>query len=514
MADFDTSQFDVVQDWLSTWDGPPPITVGLYARISEDPNDTRLGVIRQLEDGLAIANQHRWRVGGLYVDNDLTAFKAHVVRPEFERLLADIKSGEHVQGAVCYDQDRFVRQPKDLERVIDIYETAMKKRHGLRVLATGQGDINLHTDDGITSARFNVAMANKSSRDTARRVTRKHVELADKGVSAGGFRPFGWTEVPVQVPGTLRVRLDRRALDSFEASLIRTAVDDVISGMTIGFIADRWNAAGVTTPRGNAWTRNAVKALLLSPRIAGYRVFHKELAINSVTGQPVRADFAPIIDDEKWQELQLAVNANRARGGPADALRGKTAAKYMLSGLAQCGICGATLSGARLGDDQSHGFMYMCRAKSAGGCGQIGVIGPPVDELVTQVVLGRLKELRVAPPTEDFAWTREGELTAAEERREALMAQFANGTLGAEVVFPTASALSQQIKTLRDEKAALVRQSMESVSTMTDVVDEWPELDAMQRRQVVRQMTTAVVVKPATRRGSFDPTRVVIALRS
>ncbi|WP_079177082.1 recombinase family protein [Streptomyces sp. MUSC 14] len=45
-----------------------------------------------------------------------------VVRPEFRRLLADLASGV-IDGVIFYDLDSLVRQPRDLEDLIDLSST-------------------------------------------------------------------------------------------------------------------------------------------------------------------------------------------------------------------------------------------------------------------------------------------------------------------------------------------------------------------------------------------------------
>ncbi|MFF0628027.1 recombinase family protein [Streptomyces sp. NPDC004296] len=44
-----------------------------------------------------------------------------VLRPEFRQLLADLALGV-IDGVIFYDLDRLVRQPRDLEDLIDIVE--------------------------------------------------------------------------------------------------------------------------------------------------------------------------------------------------------------------------------------------------------------------------------------------------------------------------------------------------------------------------------------------------------
>lgn len=44
------------------------------------------------------------------------------MRPGFEQLLTDLASGL-IDGICVWDSDRLARQPRDLERLIDLYET-------------------------------------------------------------------------------------------------------------------------------------------------------------------------------------------------------------------------------------------------------------------------------------------------------------------------------------------------------------------------------------------------------
>jgi len=139
------------------------VSVAVYARISKDDDERACGVARQTADCHAIAAVRRWTVAEPYLDNDLSAFKAQVRRPAFERMLQDLKAGL-LDGLVVYDLDRLARQPADLERILSIFDS----RPSLR-FATVQGDLDLMSSDGRTMARVLIAFANKSSMDTSRR---------------------------------------------------------------------------------------------------------------------------------------------------------------------------------------------------------------------------------------------------------------------------------------------------------------------------------------------------------
>ncbi|PNG17937.1 recombinase family protein [Streptomyces cahuitamycinicus] len=185
------------------------VRLGGYARISLDKNGEELGVERQRRDYRQVAGvRPGWEVARDYVDNDMSAFKRNVVRPEFERLLVDLQSGV-IDGVIAYDLDRLARQPRDLERLIDVFEDRPEL-----IFCTVTNDIDLSTSDGRTMARVMVAFANKASADTGRRVARKHRELADAGKNGGGFPPFGW-------------KADRVTIDPEQAELITKTVFEI-----------------------------------------------------------------------------------------------------------------------------------------------------------------------------------------------------------------------------------------------------------------------------------------------
>ncbi|MFE1768193.1 recombinase family protein, partial [Streptomyces angustmyceticus] len=111
------------------------------------------GVNRQLEDAEDSRARLCWGpFAKIYRENDTSAFKKRkvikpdgsidwiVLRPEFRQLLADLANGV-IDGVIFYDLDRLVRQPRDLEDLIDIVEYVKRPVTG----ATG-GRMNLIND--------------------------------------------------------------------------------------------------------------------------------------------------------------------------------------------------------------------------------------------------------------------------------------------------------------------------------------------------------------------------------
>ena len=458
--------------------------VGIYARISEDSEGRGLGVARQEQDARTIATLRGWEVGQVYVDNDVSAFNTKVTRHEFERMLEDLRLGA-VDGCVVYDLDRFARQPADLERAIKIFDG----RDGL-AFATVQGDIDLSSPDGRTMARVMVAFANKSSMDTSRRAKRKHLELAQSGALVGSRRVFGYEE-------------DRVTLRQSEVDLIREAAADIISGVGLHTIARRWNAQGVKTPYGNIWRQAPVRAMMLSPRLAGFRVHRKEIALDT-EGNRVMAQRPPILDVETWEAVRATI-LDPARSGNHVHRGGR---KRLLAGLVRCGLCGTPMTSDKDHKRQVH--TYVCKsATTNGGCGKVAVSGPPVDALVSKLVVTYLSDRELDVEVEP--WTGEEELDEATSRIAQLMAAFTSGELSKEVVFPSVQKLEDRASQLHEERSDFLRERSVVANRPTNLNEVWPELEVDQRRAIIESVLGCVVVNPApVKGGRFSPDRVEV----
>lgn len=454
------------------------MSISVYTRLSEDPSGQALGVGRQEEDCRALARLRGWDVAAVYCDNDVSAYKRKVVRPEFEHLLTDLRDGV-VDGIVAYDLDRLARQPVDLERIISIYDA----RPGL-VFATVQGDIDLSTPDGRTMTRVLVAFANKSSMDTSRRIKRKHLELAQKGVPVGGHRPFGY-------------KADKRTLEPREAAQIRRAAADILSGVGVQTIVRRWNAEGITTTVGNPWRRSVLRNMMLSPRLAGFRVYQGGIA-KDADGKPVRGLVAPVLDADTWEAVR-ALLTDPARSGPNVHSGGR---KYLLSGVARCALCAGLLCGNA--DTRWNTFSYAC--KNFSRCGRVAISGPKLDALITELVLRYLNDRETQPQGE--TWSGEGELAETTSRVSELMKAYASGELSSDVVFPTVSKLEDRSARLRAAKAAWIREQVAVTSRPSNAAGMWPSLETEQRRAVIHSVLQSVAIKPAAAPGGrFDPGR-------
>ena len=125
----------------------------VYARISSDRDDTQVGVADQVRECRRLAADLGWEViEPPYVDNDITAADPAKKRPEYERMVRDIKAGR-VDAVVVMVEDRLHRQPIELEQFVQACADA-----GMTTLASRRGGItNLADPDALMLLRFRAA---------------------------------------------------------------------------------------------------------------------------------------------------------------------------------------------------------------------------------------------------------------------------------------------------------------------------------------------------------------------
>lgn len=451
----------------------------IYVRISLDVSGERLGVQRQLEDCQALAVALGWTVVQVYEDNDLSASKAKVVRPAYERMMADFEAGR-IDALIVYDLDRLTRKPAELETFIDAADRLRLQ------LANVSGDVDLATASGRMIARIKGAVARQEAERIGERIARRAQQLAESGVPHGGRRrAFGYTKGWKIIP--------------VEAALVREAYERALAGETVGSVVRDWNVRGEGTVTGSVWRRASLADMLKNPLYAGLRQWKK-----AVIGQ---GTWEAIIDEGTYRRY-LQANTERMAGRDF----GTNTRKHLLSGIAKCGVCGTGMSTNRLGNGRRN---LTCRKENL-GCGKVARNYQPVEDQVVELFLldSERESVKTTVGTgRDYG----GELAALQRQIDELQASFQANRLELEdyITF---------VEPVRAEKrAVLIEQSKtEGVRTrrITDLRARWQEPDAMtvqERRLMLSDRISGVVILPVApeQRGStvYDPSLVRIFWR-
>ena len=477
---------------------------GGYPRISEDPKDTRAGITRQRED----ISETVTRLGGnaatiaWYPENDTSAFKKRrikvtdplgneyvgyrVIRPVWHRALNDLRTGV-ITALAVWDLDRLARDPRDLEDAIEAVEY-----YGATIVSATASTIDLNTDSGRAMARVMVAMGNKQSADTARRVRRAHEASARAGTPVGGTRPYGF-------------EWDRVTHNQHEVEIIHRAAQAALDGVSLHVVARELADAGEVSPGNVPWKAATLKKMLLGPRLAGWRV-HRGIVATNADGSPVRGQWEPILDQDTFDRLNVVLTREDTRRRKPR----KGSRHYLLTGTARCGIC----NGPMYGNAAQKGaglFYYQCKG-SMTDRHSVAVSGSGVDEAVSALVLRRLEREELARPTATF--DAEAELERTKEQITELMTAFRENRLSAAITFPQV----EQLEARRDELEAQ-RASFIDATAGPEIrplsAAEWAAMDTDRQRAIVERNLSAVLIKPATKGGNrLDLSRVVPVWRT
>lgn len=472
--------------------------IGIYLRISLDDEGEGLGVKRQEKDGRALVERRGWAVGDTYVDNNKSAFKKNVVRPQFERLLRDLSSGA-LDGMVTYDFDRIARQPRDLERLIDIYEDSR------RPFSSVTNDIDLSTPDGIFMARMLVNVANKSSKDSSRRITRKNQERWENGLPHGSRRPYGYSQ-------------DMMTIHPVEGPILQEVGRRFVKGWSYGELAYWLNENDYRTTLGKPFYSITVSNMLRKERYGGLR---------SRNGGAKRGIWEPMFDEETWAMIQFLIAERRRK-----AVCIPNSSKYLLTGVLTCGKCSAYLNGEtkRDRDDRPNRRAYFCRSSGytqrKGGCGGVVRDAVALEHFIREAVLFRLDSpllgnlLNGSPEMKGRLTELVEQRKAKELRRESLLDDYVDKTLTKAAYQRATERIDSQVHEIDIELEDIRRKSFNlDIGVGETVREAWMTRPDGWRRELMSLLISEVIVNPGITkpfyyadgvRKRFDPNLIEI----
>ena len=441
----------------------------VYARISLDLKGEGLGVERQVQDCRALAKRKGWDVVDEYIDNDVSATHAKV-RPQYERLISDIKAGR-IQAVVVYALDRLTRKPRELEDFIDLTET-----HDVQLANVNTGDVDLSTGDGKMLARLLGALARREAERMGERVKRQQLQAAQTGKKhQGRHRVFGY---------------DRDfAIVESEAAVVREAFSRRAKGESATSIALDLNERGIETVTGGTWDASGMVKMLRR------RDYIAEITINGDVVGP--AAFEAIVDRPIWDLANRKVEEASNRGN--------NARKALLSGFLVCGNCLTKMKSGRTKD----GPVYRCPGRAVpGACGSCSITGPKTDSKVFNAAW--MMEQRGEPPKKDVP-TRDfqAEAKAIQHEIDEARTMYDAGQLSLTDLVPVLNTNRSRLAKLQREEAATVSHDLGHVQMLFD----WDEWNLSQQRVWLEKYVAYVVVSkpdPSWPRKGYRPERLEV----
>jgi DNA invertase Pin-like site-specific DNA recombinase len=417
--------------------------VDIYARVSEvDRSQKKRGLQREpsTEGQVAVCRARLadlgHMVGEVLVDPDRSAWNPAVKRPAWDELMDRVE--RRVSGGfIVFDLERWTRQPKDAERMIEL------AARGLLVLDS-ESEYDLTTPNGKKSFRDAINAAAYYSDRLSTRTRRGKRLKAMAGEPNGTTRPFGF-------------EADLVTQREDEAALLRDATARFLAGEPQTSIIAEWNARGITTSLGNRWKPVSFKTLLMRQRNCGRIIYtDAETGVRSVVSH---LPGTPIISEEDFDQV-IAKYATRRRGRPVSPT-------YLCSGIAICGRCGTPLSGRpapsyRPHPDGSVYRQYWCGKWTSEGCGKLFVGQRDLDEAAAALTIEILSDDRHADAIEATSRELESEaarldlaIADAESVADALSERLGRGEITLSRYDIAVRPLDERLAKLRTERDAL-----------------------------------------------------------
>jgi len=450
----------------------------LYARISLDRDGDKASPDRQIADCRALAERKGLEVVGEYVDRDTSAYKRTVRRPEYERMLAEVRAG-HVDVIVFWKLDRITRQGwRGLAELIDL---------GVKLVSVNE-ELDTSSAMGEGMAGLIAQMGKAESENISLRVKRARQAAAEAGrMSSGGPRPYGYTRSGELVPD--------------EADIIREVARRSLEGESFRRIAVDLNARNVCTSTGAAWQSSVLAEMVRSPLRAGLVVHRGEI----VGEAPARR----ILTLEQYQRLNVAKSEPRAYRQP----------HHLLAGILFCAECGGRM--------KHRHSQYLCvKAPGLPYCGSTSVVANTLEKYVIADVFRVMSGHAIDPTTTANAAVVDAERLRAElaEDEQALndlsRARYVDRMITDTEFVAALAPLRARVERTNAQLAELneQRQQAESVrgfvpGSLESLERWWESATDVERRDAIQTVVPSVRVHRARKLGcKFDPSRVDIGV--
>ncbi|MFI6536466.1 recombinase family protein [Nonomuraea sp. NPDC050547] len=466
-----------------------------YCRISYDKTGAADGVGDQHDENEEAAEQLGETISRSYVDNDLSAFKANVQRPDYDQLLADMRDNL-IRLVIIWHANRLNRTVEAASAFIEIARAAKVKLYSV----TKGSFYNLETAAGRRDLIKDTLDAEYESAHRGERVEKARKRQAKHGIYGGGVRPYGWGVdtgrvrsvcANPQAPLEDRRYEDRTVLDMgqhnpIEAAEIRRWALDLLAGVKMGHVLRGMAKRGVrsasqadgrTLRRGGkdvepgGWQSRTVWQILLNPRTAGHSVRHGEII--------KRNAYPYILTDAQQEALRVIKNDPARTTSPGNVPR------WLTSLIAICDKCGATYR-AR---SKNGKLIYQCIT------GHNGPDAILADMFVRDHVLGRLSHADVQDllpdaqaETVDFA-AIQAQIIELEESKRHAARMFVEKIFDEDMVIEAKRHADEQIAGLREQmNRATTNSPLSDLFDYDDARAWWEAIGLGRQREVVKML--------------------------
>ena len=359
----------------------------IYARVS---------TTRQAENDLSIPDQiaHAERyctdrgieIVATYIDPGASARDDK--RPEFQRMIADVKSkAVSADLILVHSFSRFFR-----DAVGSAIYTRDLGKHGVQVISMTQ-----EIGEGAQGELMRQVLSSFDeyhSAETAKHVSRSMLENAKRGYWNGSQPPFGYrTYIAETVGAKAKKKLE---IEPHEAEIVKLIFQLYVYGdgksgpLGIKNIVSYLSTRGLTQRARRPFRLQIVQEILRRTAYVGIYYFNRR---DSRTKKPrpreewVPIDVPRIVEEELFYAAQAQLDARNPKKTPPRISN----SDILLTGVAQCGHCGSSM---RLRTGKYGQYRYYTCSKHADmgktACPGMTVPMRKLDEIVIEAVSGRI----------------------------------------------------------------------------------------------------------------------------
>jgi DNA invertase Pin-like site-specific DNA recombinase len=485
------------------------LRVGVYLRVSRADKEDK----NQLEAERSTSTQRRvyqeWadragvELADEYADPDISAsrFSVKKNRPEFERMVADVRAGK--LDVLWFWE--ISRQQRRLDVFANLRDLCRDK--GVLWVIRDRVADPANSQDMLLSG-IQTMIAEDESEKLSQRVYDGKESGAAKGNRAGRF-PYGYKRGE-WYPDTETFGPDQpdmhdgdgRPLEDTPAAVVREIFERLKAGHSIYQIRRDLNDRGILSPGASLWSNSRIRYIAMNPAYAGMRVRHIERGAGlshraAAILQGVTVKWPPLVDEETfWAVYRRLADPARTTTRP-DRPGGR-----LLAGVARCGRCGSKLT-TKLGKEKHRhrGDMYTCIEKSC-----VGIYESDLNEFVTKVMIRWLSLPETAEQLAANGDSEKAALARAElDRANAEHADLIGSARRGGVSLALAEAMEREILA-RIEDARQRIAGAEVPPLLRGLVGEqaeqgWEDLTIPQRRQVIASVAD-IRVHPVGRHGN------------
>ncbi|HYG59001.1 MAG TPA: recombinase family protein [Symbiobacteriaceae bacterium] len=311
-----------------------PNKVAIYIRWSTEEQGQGTTLEVQRDACVYYCKSQGWnsREDLVFIDEGFSG--ATLDRPGLAQLRKAVKEHQ-VECVVVYKLDRLSRNLLDCVSLV-------RKEWG-EACALYSTKENFDTQSPVGQMVFNILV---SFAEFERNVIRDRTQSgktkrAQQGRNAGQWYPYGYKKGDDGNWALDGWDAERQCFTG-RAAIARRIFDEYLAGVSAREIADRLRNEGVPSSRGGAWRYNTISALLGNEAYSGIYTYGK--ARGGKRGQEplyaVEGALPPIVTQKEWDSVQR-MRKEKLKISPR-----ALGSKYLISGLARCGKCGGSITGA------------------------------------------------------------------------------------------------------------------------------------------------------------------------